>query len=227
MACGLLIGPLTRVPHPHPAASRLSDLLPAASGDEEDKAVAGTDAPAARSASQTVPPEAAAAPVLWLQGEVLLELQGPLALSSKPEARCACLPREMGRAFGLLITRVGVLLSRLEVKRTCSLARVAHPGCRTFHCYLLPNPSHMFCVALRCTPPPRCAAALWLVSLLAYCRDAPALTSQSTLASLQSAFTALLGDSNELTQVGHGSLVTRASPDASVGLSYSCAAPQH
>ncbi|GBF95386.1 hypothetical protein Rsub_07814 [Raphidocelis subcapitata] len=112
-------------------ASRLSDLLPAAPGDDEDDAAEGAGAPATPNPTQAAP-AAGAEPALWLQGEVLSELQGPLALSSKPEARCA--------------------------------------------------------------------AALWMVSLLAYCREAPALSSQSTLASLQSAFTALLGDANELTQ---------------------------
>jgi len=48
--------------------------------------------------------------------------------------------------------------------------------------------------------PNRCAAAIWLVSLLSYCTAAPALTDESRLGQLQGGFTALLGDTNELTQ---------------------------
>ena len=48
---------------------------------------------------------------------------------------------------------------------------------------------------------PRCAAALWLVSLLSYCSSAGPLADEGVLAHLQGTFTALLGDANELTQV--------------------------
>lgn len=55
---------------------------------------------------------------------------------------------------------------------------------------------------LICTQPNRCACALWLVSLLSFCTSSPALGEEATLGKLQGTFSALLGDSNELTQVG-------------------------
>ena len=106
-----------------PTDARLPDLLPPLAED-------GDERPAAQTTSVVAPANGAGHP--WLQEEVLTELQGPLALSSRPEARCA--------------------------------------------------------------------AALWLVSLLSFCRAAPALDDEGRLAALQGAFTALLGDANELTQ---------------------------
>jgi len=55
-----------------------------------------------------------------------------------------------------------------------------------------------------CSPPitlqVRCAGAVWLVSLLTYCGRHPALLPR--LADIQEALSGLLGDANELTQVG-------------------------
>ncbi|KIY98024.1 proteasome component ECM29 [Monoraphidium neglectum] len=126
--------------------TRLSDLLPAA--DEDDAAAGGhgnsgsgngpeamaVDGGAGSAAGGGAGVAAADAlnPRPWLQAEVLSELRGPLAINSKPEARCA--------------------------------------------------------------------AALWLVSLLSYCRCCPLLDEEGTLGQLQGSFSALLGDSNELTQ---------------------------
>ena len=48
----------------------------------------------------------------------------------------------------------------------------------------------------------RCAGAVWLVSLLVHCGRHPRLV--AVLPRVQEALCALLGDTNELTQVGRG-----------------------
>jgi hypothetical protein len=49
------------------------------------------------------------------------------------------------------------------------------------------------------------------VSLLSYCRCCPLLDEEGTLGQLQGSFSALLGDSNELTQVGDDAAIRRCS----------------
>ena len=98
MSLCLCVRSISLFPRSRPAASRLSDLLPAADGDDADPAAdsaTGAEAMAVdgRAAGGHASANGAGGAAsdgsgrAWLQEEVLGELRGPLALSSKPEAR--------------------------------------------------------------------------------------------------------------------------------------------
>lgn len=88
-------------------ATRLGDLLPApAEADEEtpdapapmadEGAAAAPAAAAAAAGGGAVGAEAAGGGGGWLQGEVLSQLTGPLALNSKPEVRWVVVLKSKG-----------------------------------------------------------------------------------------------------------------------------------